>query len=252
MSQLNDETPSTEPEALPFCFVKVFSSVEYAEAFLDGQVYFNRLSYFKEIEDEESPARGDRYEGTMEWRQPADVKSFIVHIDGRDFELAPHLSGPIRAQRRFLNDVHVACLFAARIENLIDVETEEGNRISGKLPFPTEFAQFGDHVVVIDPAPFIHRLASILNTKPWGLTDGLVEYYDPDTHSGEFSVDEAVLKKRKEFAYQSEYRIAFNDGTSGPNGTPIAIGSLRDIAYRLPGVSPRDGITLVLSKTVRA
>jgi hypothetical protein len=254
MSLSNEETSRTEPEheepSILF-FVKVFSNVEYAELFLDGQVYFNRLSYFKKIEDEESPARGDRYEGSMEWRQPADVKSYIVHLDGRDYELAPHLSAPLRAQRTFLNDVHVVCLYAARNEHLIDVEVEEGKLVGAKLPLPPELGRFGDHVVVIEYAPFIHRLASVLNIKSWNLIDGLVEYYDPDTHSGEFSADEAVLKKRKEFAYQSEYRIAFYDGTSDPQGRPVPVGSLRDIAYRLTHVSLLDGITLTLGKTVR-
>jgi len=251
MSTANEETTNAarEKDEPPiFFFVKVFSKAEYAEAFLDGNIYFNRLSYFKDIEDEDSPARGDRYEGTMEWRQPADVKKLTTTINGRDFELGP-IAAPLRAQWVGLNDVHVFCLYAAQAGNLVDVELEGTNLVGAKLHVPPELARFGEHVVLIENEPFIHRLATVINATSWGRTNGLVEYYDPGAFSGEFTADEAVLKKRNEFAYQNEYRVAFHDGTSGTKGMTLPIGSLRDIARRVHGEDLRGGITLNIGRT---
>ena len=43
---------------------KYFSEQKYAEAFLDGQMLFRSLAYFRDTED---AVRGDEYEGTSKF-----------------------------------------------------------------------------------------------------------------------------------------------------------------------------------------
>lgn len=58
-----------------FFLAKVFDNENYAEDFISGKVFANRLSYFKELEEEDSANRSDRHEGTVSWYQPDQIKN---------------------------------------------------------------------------------------------------------------------------------------------------------------------------------
>jgi hypothetical protein len=228
-----------------FFFIKVFSDARYADAFLDGGLYFNRLSYFKGLEDGVDHTRGDPHEGVIEWRQPDQVKLSISYGDELSFEIGK-LAGPLQVQATGLNDAHIFCVYAAQSDHLIDVKMDGDQVIGGRLNVPADLARFGEHVVLVHADPFIKRVASAIKARNhWG-TAGLVDYYDPDTFNGEFTTKEALLRKRKEFAYQSEYRFAFHSGTSGTDAWTLDVGSLRDIAWRLTGEDLRLGVALNL------
>lgn len=107
-----------------------------------------------------------------------------------------------------------------------------------------DLAKFGEHVVLVLATPFIDRVASTIKASGhWG-TAGLVEYYDPETFSGEFTSKEALLRKHQEFAYQSEYRFAFHTGMRGKDAAVLDAGPLHDIAWRLCGDDLRGGTRL--------
>jgi hypothetical protein len=226
-----------------FFFVKVFSAAEHADAFLDGQLYCNRLSYFKGLEDQEEHTRSDAHEGVVTWRQPGDVKLTLTINDTTSFDIT-QLAAPFHIEATGLNDVHLFCIYAAHSDHLVDVVKDGDDVVGGTLRVPMDLAKFGEHVVLVQAAPFIKRVASTIRASGhWG-TAGLVDYYDPETFSGEFTSKEALLRKQKAFAYQSEYRFAFYTGTSGKDATSLEVGSLHDIAWRLTGDDLRGGTTL--------
>jgi hypothetical protein len=230
-----------------FIFIKSFTRKKYSQDFLDGKLFFNRLSYFKGLEDEGSATRGDKYEAVVDWRQ-ADKVKLTISFNGNSFDIND-LTAPFYAQATGLNDMHVFCLYAAHSGNLVDTEVDGSETIKGKLRVPTELSRFGEHAVIItEPASFIERVASAIKSKTqWG-TAGLVEYYDPDTFSGEFSVRDALFRKREEFSYQSEYRFAFSTNTTGSDSISLDIGSLRDIAQTLSMDDIYAGIKLELNR----
>ena len=53
-----------------YFLVKVFSDKKYAEDFVNGKLFANRLSYFRKLEEEQQANRGDRHEGVVGWHQP--------------------------------------------------------------------------------------------------------------------------------------------------------------------------------------
>jgi len=234
-----------------FIFIKSFNRKEYAEDFLDGKLFFNRLSYFKGLEDEGSATRGDKYETVVDWRQPEKVK-LTISFNGNSFDIKD-LAAPFYVQATGLNDMHVFCLYAAHSGNLVDIEVDGSEIIKGKLHIPTELSRFGEHAVIItQPVSFIERVSAAIKMKRHRGSAGLVEYYDPETFSGEFSNRDALFRKRKEFSYQSEYRFAFNTDTTGSESVTLDVGSLRDIAQTLLIEDIYGGTKLELNRIVKS
>jgi hypothetical protein len=234
-----------------FIFIKSFNCKEYADSFLDGKIFFNRLSHFKELEDGGSATRGDKYETVVDWRQPDKIK-LKISFNENSFDIE-NLAAPFYVQATGLNDIHVFCLYAAHSGNLVDVEVDGSEIIKGKLHIPTELSRFGEHAVIItQPVLFIERVSdAIKKMEHWG-SAGLVEYYDPETFSGDFSNRDALFRKRKEFSYQSEYRFAFDTNTTGSAPVTLDVGSLRDIAQILSIEDIRSGTKLELSRGVES
>lgn len=228
-----------------FFFIKMFSRKEFADAFLDGHVYFRKLSYFKGVEEEESATRGDRFEGTTGWHQPGQVK-VNVSFGNKSFDIGK-LAAPLHVQATMLDHVHVFCLYAAHHSHLVDVEKSGDDVIKGKLRVPTELLNFGEHAVLVEPDPFIKRMRASIQEKKYRREAGLVEYYDPDTFSGEFSIRDALFRKRNEFAYQSEYRFAFLSEIIVPDAVTLEAASLRDICRVLTGDNIRGGVTMEIN-----
>lgn len=246
-------TPSSEERGRRaiFFLIKVVTDAAHADDFLDGKLWCNRLSYFKGVEDPQSQTRGDPFEGVVTWRQPGDVKLTVTINDTQSFDIN-QLAAPFQVEATGLNDLHLFCLYAAHSDHLVDVVKDGNDVIGGSLRVPMDLAKFGEHVVLVQAGPFIDRVAATIKANRYWGTAGLVEYYDPETFSGEFTLKEALLHKRKEFGFQSEYRFAFDTQTTGATPHTLRVGSLRDIAWRLTGDDLRGGITLNLTQKAPA
>ena len=71
---------------------KYFSDRKWANAFLDGEILFRSLSYFRDYEDKN--VRGDEKEGTAVYR-PKEGLVITNHTQGTTFTLSDHaLSQP--------------------------------------------------------------------------------------------------------------------------------------------------------------
>ena len=71
-------------------FVKFFSKKKHAHDFMQGKVYANRLSYFKDIEGKDDSGRADRHEGVIGWFQPNQGRFTINEMD-----ITGDLAGPV-------------------------------------------------------------------------------------------------------------------------------------------------------------
>ena len=77
---------------------KYFSEARYAEAFLDGQLLFRSLAYFRDHED---AARGDEYEGTSNFR-PDDGLVITNHTQGTTFRVQMAFESSVKAAEIFV------------------------------------------------------------------------------------------------------------------------------------------------------
>ncbi len=90
---------------------KYYSKRKWAEAFLDGELLFRSLSYFRDYEDRD--VRGDRNEGTAIFR-PAGGLVVTNHTQGKTFTLPNHAFRSTAAQE----EIFVFCASRSLTEEL--------------------------------------------------------------------------------------------------------------------------------------
>ncbi len=208
-------------------FLKVFESESYMEDFLNGKIYMNRLSFFTKTEDLKENNRADRREALCALWQPNEAS-----IDINGYRLT-ELAGPIEFRFENSKYLHVFCLFSGVIseknflnpyDNLADIKEE--------FRVPENCEKLGGYYVVVhNTKKFIERIVQAVRQEGYGkqAQAGMVEYYDPETFSGDFGKRLAFYKTAN-FSHQKEYRFVLNTKTIGDDPLIINIGDIRDIA----------------------
>jgi len=184
-----------------------FLDREYLDDFLSGSLYMNTLQYFAEREahDPGAEVRGDSWEGVARVfgiRSAAvRINDIYVPITGIDHQLPWRPTDGIRA--------NVFCMYALA-ENW-------------GPPVHEENFNFGDTVACItDVSEFFRRLKAAEKVCEFRFSCDLVEYFPP-TYQGEVG----IFRKRSQFQYQSELRIAVEPGPGKPY--KLNVGDLSDI-----------------------
>ncbi len=211
-----------------FLFIKFFDKQEYAEAFLQGKVFANRLSAFRRAEGEDTTARIDRDEGTTSWLQGANLTLVLNGMDLSEGLIT------LQIQLDFLSEFHLFCIHAVHSGD-VDLETISHDNIEvlrEALRVDDACLSLGPYAVVIcDVAAFMDRLKGACTDNGYRAASRLVNYYDPDTFHGNFEGLEAVFWKQTEFSFQREFRIAIDTHTSGEDPLTLDIGDISDIAF---------------------
>lgn len=214
-----------------FLLVKFFDNQNYANDFVQGKVYVNRLSRFKETEASEVSGRIDRHEGATAWLQPGNGR-----LDLNGMDLSNDLVGPLTIQMNWLNHLHIFCIHAAHSGNL-DLAKLSGDNIENlrhELKIPNACSSLGEHAVVVKNVPeFIKRMNDVAKAKGCRFTKGRVRYYDPEIFHGHFRDVESIFWKRDEYSYQREYRFVFDTKTTDDCPLILDIGNIRDITLQL-------------------
>jgi|TARA_B110000211_G_scaffold83857_1_gene98166 hypothetical protein len=210
-----------------FFLVKIFDNESYADDFIRGNIFANRLSYFRKLEEGESSNRSDQHEGVVSWHQPEQVN---VEINGR---LITDLAGPISVKMNWHNHLNIFCIYAAHSGEFEGVSEDNLDAFKKELEIPDECLKLGEYVVLITSvSQFIKRVTESAKCHNYGLTAGLVEYYDPKTFHGTFSETESIFRKRDEYQHQKEYRLVFNSGFQGDAPLILSIGDISDITMK--------------------
>jgi len=193
--------------------IKFCSEKEHAEDLLDGTLYCNRLSWFRQLEGDTD--RGDPYEGQR-----------MRHVAR---------SGAIDVQMRTLNpDIDDLALFCMSLPHA-QRETDVAARLEESL---AAFLEMGRHAVVIDDVDaFIDRLAVAAKREEYNVRANLVRYYKfyPEISPDDLTQSwKPVFLKHARYASQHEYRIAIHTAKRDTSPLRVNIGSIRDIARYVP------------------
>ncbi len=176
----------------------------------EGLLYMNNLPYFWKIEDE--ALRGDPFDCVSEVARGPRIS--LTLPDGKAVVMEGEWT--LRMHPHEPEKINIFCMYALR----------------PGISFPVDESNFalGDHVLVLlNPVEFMRRVESTLRAERIEAKGDLVEYV-PDEYVGKVG----PFKKRKRFAYQSEWRFVCLGGPGGPR--QLRIGSIADISILLPSV----------------
>jgi hypothetical protein len=207
-----------------YCYFKFYEDRDHAESFLDGRLWMNPLSTFKEMEHGRH-GRADRYEGPHTWIQPLQLGEIQIG----DLRIpASELGGPVAVQYDHLDAVNVLCLYAVTPGSFELLTPDNIAAFREHLRVPESSIGLGQHAVLIHkPREFHSRVVVAVKRNGFRLDAGLVEYFDPETFSGPLT--NPLFAKRNEFAEQREYRFALDRGVASPESYTLEVGSLRDV-----------------------
>jgi|WetSurMetagenome_2_1015567.scaffolds.fasta_scaffold214382_2 hypothetical protein len=213
---------------LPPYFIKFGKEIYINELRNHGIVYFNPLSFFKKIEDDE--VRSDNLEGALRIEQVMDIKVYhegkiIAHqLPGSKAQLYfhdPQINGKVFSLYSILND-HLAQGFT----------------------FDSRLSKFGDKLLLITHTnKFLERIIKQIKINNIKFNLGYVTYYDKSKYSGDLN----PFQKPDTFSYQYEFRVFIESSDNFP--LKLKIGSLKDISQILD-VSKLHSIKLVSGSTL--
>ena len=219
-----------------YFFIKFIDEKSYVNDFLSGNIYMNRLSYFKKIEqDDEDFDRADKHEGAFAWLQPGQGR---LTINGQD--ITGDLAGPIEMYDNELDYLNIFCLYAAHSGNLDVRDMLKGNdeAFRQQIRVPKDCLKLGEYAVLITNLPkFVQRMEAAAKSRDYKIYRGLVRYYDPETFHGYFSDGQAVFRKHIRHQSHREYRFVVDTGLSGDKPIILKIGDIRDITLRFNTVN---------------
>jgi len=175
----------------------------------EGLLYLNNLPYFQRTEDRD--LRGDPCDGVEHILR--GIKGKVTTFDGE--ELGEVTDWELRVHPPVPENTNTFCMYAIRPDG-------------GTFRVSERNYEFGPYaLVLLDTEQFIQRVVSTLERDAITHDKGLVRYVD-DEHVGGVG----LFKKKRRFAYQSEYRFVCYDGPGGPR--EVKIGSIEDISVMIP------------------
>jgi hypothetical protein len=192
---------------------------------LNGKLFSNRLSFFRQYDEEKAANRGDRHEAIIGWHQPDQIK---LTINDKEIE---GIAAPISVSSSAHDDLNLFCLYGAHSGNFTKLSAENALEFKEQLKIPADCLNLGEYaVVVLHAGQFVKRVQNKVEELGIGLNAGLVDYYEPSEFSGTFTAQDAAFKKRNEFEHQREYRFVFDTGQRGSDPLELEIGDISDLA----------------------
>lgn len=222
--------------------VKFFKEKAHALELINGNLYLNRLSYFKNNGDEDADEDGrpDKYEVISHWLQH---KGMEISISVPELNLLhkitdKDIASPVYFSNTRHQNFHVYCMTVMKANYFYNsdkkLELKEIESVfRERLKVDEKCYKFGDHAVMLPAKQFLERAKKALESRDQCFNGKLVNYYDENIFHGAIEENEIPFKKHKSFSYQNEFRIILDTQTVGENPITINIGSLEDIASKV-------------------
>jgi hypothetical protein len=214
----------------------MFEKAEYADNFINGLLYLNRLSYFQRLEQAKDDGRPDENEALAAWLQKASIQ-FKDHPELNI--TSENLATPISISFNHHSNLHVFCMTAMHtgsfecVNGLVDYTEAGADKLKKQLELHKDCLGFGQFAVVVNAREFFIRAKAAIESKGYVFNAGLVDYFDPETFDGRFAWDKIPFTKAQKFSYQKEYRITIDTKTNGNDPMTIEIGDICDCAAKL-------------------
>ena len=212
--------------------IKVTSRQDYSDQFLNGDLYCNRLSCFRMLEDDDQ--RGDSFEATMVY-PPGSILTLentnLLTSEKNVWTIPPtDLADNIRLRPDAPNHLNVFCMYAVDFNDLKRTPNDD-TKVTVELT--EKLWDFGDYAVIVFNVPtFIQRVEKEVLARRYKAMLGRVVYYDPMIGLPDVPLNESLaFFKRNRFAYQKEFRFVFNTSIIGNNAITVSIGDISDIAF---------------------
>lgn len=184
--------------------VKFYDKMKYAEDFLGGRLYCNRVRYFRELEE---AGRGDPDEGGVLW-EGAEME---VRADDGEWHKIEGMVGPPRLNYPHLDALNLFCMTAFIVAPPVtgpELISQIKNAVAESL---RECRKMGRHAVLVrDCMEFMRRAEAAASLQGFQFWRGEVQYYHtyPRDHFtwGRDSV-RPVFWKASRFEKQREHRL---------------------------------------------
>lgn len=199
-------------------FLKIGEKIHMEKLLYEGEVFCKTIQYFTEAEIEN--LRHDKYDGAASIQQLRNIEVFTE--DGID-KLGIANSGQLYFHS---NKCHgnIYCLYGVGTETL-----NLDEKIIRPFNLNMDSLNFGDFaVVILQPAEFIKRLKSQIESQGFTFQFSPVTYYDEAKHNGMLS----PFHKSQNFANQNEIRFWIQNDFN--KDLVFRIGDISDIAKLLP------------------
>lgn len=216
--------------------VKVFEDKKHADDLLRGRLFVNRLSYFKNIEDNDG--RGDKDEGavpllltddlviTVESENRTTGKTTSSKLTRKNL-LAPPILRP-----NWYDHIHVYCMYAGHTGDFRSLTSANVRDFESYLRLTEDAKKLGRHAIFIrNVTEFIKRVRDAASAQRYELFPKLVEYYDAEVGLDLEPFDiGTIFAKRNYYEHQREFRLAIFTGTPGSDPICLDVGDISDIA----------------------
>lgn len=221
-------------------FVKIFSSEEYRNEFLKGNLYMNPLKYFIDFEDEHSGNVGDKHEALSAWLQPSEMR-MIFKFGDKEFEIpSSDIAAPIAIKRTHFDSVNVLCLMVLHSHGIPlngSISAEQVELLKGYFAIPEDVVNLGEYAVVIpNTGLFLEKVKAasqhlVDNGEALKMTAKTVKYYDQSQTLSLTNEEEAIFHKQKSYEHQKEFRISLDRGKGEVTPFVLKVGDLSNIAH---------------------
>jgi len=217
--------------------IKFCENRDFAAQFIEGNLYMNRLSFFKndKNEDEHSKGRADSNEAVAHWWQPEDlIIKLNIHGIGEVTITNEDLAAPVTAGSDFHNHWHIFCMYAMWtdgfecIDGRIDYAKEDAEKLKAQLMIDERCFQLGEYAVVVPAVQFINRVKIACKEKQRRIK--LVDYFDGEKFNGSIDEVEIPFSKLDIFSYQKEFRICIDNQTKGDDPYILELGSIKEFS----------------------
>lgn len=233
---------------ITFLFIKFFSEEAHAQQFLDGNLLFRPLAYFRQVEERDG--RGDPAEGIFGWWQPKGIQLYLKIPEIPEIRLQDNdLAGPVSFGMSDKDPLYIHSLYTLGVEgvrplggNQFACDVARRDEIDAQFRIDERCYEFGNYAVLVPVGPFIERIKFVREFHRVPLGIGHVEYYDEETFNGQFTDLEAPYRKQKRFSYQNEFRICLKSENQGEQMRFVQLGSLRSFAKLAPAQSLQSAI----------
>lgn len=206
---------------------KAIETRTYAEDILDGHLYLNSLSYYKEREQDDG--KKDPNEGS--WLLQRDI---IIEctINGHQFKDVKR----VKSQDNLRDGDFLWCICIGHAGNLNENELTDDNLndYRKQIGFPGQRMQEELNseytVLFFDGGELIERIVRACERKGYDCEYGPVRYYDPEVDS---VTKDIIFSKTANFSYQQEFRFVVTGAPVEDDHLRLDVGDLRDISVMM-------------------